>query len=205
MSCRLRYMWQAVSCICSVGRHFAAPMLSDAKTYIVTILKRKTGEIVGFREIAVGIYALAFVASIISILSFAGISWMVLGLWFQLLIVVGALVSFCGVLLAYWVYEDGKTIDELNRHHTRSEAKIEELKKEIQSLRRYSVQPADSAGKPSEWMREALEDLYRTKGFLNPDLAVEREINSRITPTKTREKAIQELYEEKFTHKSHSP
>jgi len=178
--------------------------LSDAKTYIATILKRKTGEIVGFRGIVVGIYALSFVASIISVISFAGLAWTIFGGWLLLLVIFGALVSFCGVLLAYWVYEDGKTLDLIDRHHASSEAKIEELKKEIQSLKRYSVQPVDSVGKPSEWMREALEDLYRTKGFLNPDLAVEREINSRITPTKTREKAIQELYEEKFTHKSHS-
>ena len=69
------------------------------------------------REFVVWIYVIAFFLSVCGIGSvyFDLSLWKYIALWQQTLLAFYLLVGFCGILVAYWVYEDGQQTELLEK------------------------------------------------------------------------------------------
>jgi hypothetical protein len=65
------------------------------------------------RQIVVFVYFVAFCLAVFGLLSIPAQAWQYVPNWEKALFAFYFLVAFCGVLLAYWVYEDGKKIESL--------------------------------------------------------------------------------------------
>ncbi len=85
------------------------------------------------RQFVVWIYVIAFFLSIAGVGSvyFDLSLWKYIALWQQALFAFYLLVGFCGILVAYWVYEDGQELEDLYKaqHDLRSD-----LRKQAQKL-----------------------------------------------------------------------
>ena len=76
-----------------------------------------------FRGFIVIIYVIALLIAIVSILSLSLSEWQSLGLGQALAFGFSLMVGFCGVLLAYFVYLDGKILSELQGKSSYEEQK----------------------------------------------------------------------------------
>jgi len=63
------------------------------------------------------IYVIAFLLSLGTIASIPSAAWRYIADWQKISLGFGILVAFCGVLLAYFVWEDGRRIELLEEGH----------------------------------------------------------------------------------------
>ena len=136
------------------------------------------------------LYALSFVVSSIALTSISNvlpapylISYFVFGL--------------SGVLIAFWVYEDGKTIEQLGLTEKIEMQRLSEkvnransAENVLERTKQYTTEPLDSE---SIIMANNLVIRYRSKGYLNPELLLESFLAEKIASGKTRKQALEEL------------
>ena len=131
------------------------------------------------------VYVIAFIISIIGVLSIPQDVWRLLSFGQTLLLWFSVLVGFCGVLLAYFVYVDGEN--------------LESLQSTIRSNYNQTSKPYEALVPPNTELSGAYVKLvsrYREKGFINPHLRAESKIKEKMALGKTREEAISELNSE---------
>ena len=80
------------------------------------------------RQFVLYIYLLAFFLALAAVLGIPAEAWKYLDLWQQFLMGFYILVGVCGILIAYWVYTDGKTLSEME---VRLNARIDYLRKQL--------------------------------------------------------------------------
>jgi hypothetical protein len=137
------------------------------------------------RRVAVFVYVIAFILSIVGVSLNPENAWQLLSSGDKVLLGFNVLVGFCGVLLAYFVYIDGEELGALRAtvhgHHNETSKLFENL---VPASTELSIPYVK------------LVNRYKQEGFLNPELKLESEINEKMVNGKTREEAISELYSE---------
>jgi Tfp pilus assembly protein PilO len=90
------------------------------------------------REFVVCIYVIAFFLSVggIGSVYFDLSLWKYIAVWQQALFAFYLLVGFCGTLVAYWVYEDGEDIEELEKAQYELRSDLRKQTRELEELRK---------------------------------------------------------------------
>jgi len=84
------------------------------------------------RIIPVVFYVIAFLIGLGAFVSIPSLSWTLLNDWQKTLIGVAFLVAFCGILVAYWVYND---YEELTFEVERIDQRIDYVEDQIRELK----------------------------------------------------------------------
>lgn len=145
------------------------------------------------RDFVVVIYVIAFIVSIISILSIPQDLWRFLSLGQTLAFGFSLLVGFCGVLLAYYVSVDGENIRRLTVLTSKlcKAANLDELTDVS------SYEPTDESSYDDLMLHALIREYYKL-GVFNPNVVVEIKISEKMKLGKSREEAIAELYSEEI-------
>jgi predicted membrane channel-forming protein YqfA (hemolysin III family) len=77
------------------------------------------------REIVVCVYSSAFLIALIGIALIPEETWKYIADWQKITFAFYILVGFCGVLIAYWVYDDGSKIDHLTERLSAVEGSLQ--------------------------------------------------------------------------------
>ena len=75
------------------------------------------------------IYAIAFILAFISLASVPSSVLKVMPDWYWIAWLFNLSVSFSGVLVAYWVYEDGKRIEDMSSYYVSKIVQLEDQQK----------------------------------------------------------------------------
>jgi hypothetical protein len=123
----------------------------------------------------------------------------------KITVTIPLLLSLGVVLVSYWVYEDGKRIDSLfvgsGVDEEIVQSKINRLndaltEDDIEKITIVDILRGVDDAK-YELMAKTLHNRYKSKGFLHPTLILEENIKRKMSEGKTKETAIEELYNQK--------
>jgi len=79
------------------------------------------------RGFVVSIYVLAFLLALGGVVGIPETAWTYIQDWEIALFAFYILIGFCGVLLAFWVYQDGQSLHDLNEKIYAFQKKIDEF------------------------------------------------------------------------------
>jgi hypothetical protein len=83
------------------------------------------------REFVVLVYIISFLVGLIAIGKILIDFWFYLEIWHKALIGYSAFVAFCGVLIAYWVFEDGQELIRLGDEKYQLWKQVQELESKM--------------------------------------------------------------------------
>jgi hypothetical protein len=150
------------------------------------------------------IYIIAFLIAIISVASIPQEAWQLLSLGQKLVFGFFILVGLCGVLLAYFVWEDGEKLDELSYEiHLKAEKPVQEVpdtekyRDDIEKRREEAMTSIKESVDAVHYAQAiTLVSRYSKRGFLRPELVLDDKVKGKMAKGKTIEQAIEELYNE---------